>query len=257
MSNSTYTITLPDFYGPFDLLLFFIERDELDIYDIPIAKITSDFLAHLRHLEAMNIDLASEFIWVASTLMQIKAKMLLPRKPLDEQGQEIDPRQELVDRLLDYQRYKLVLEELQTLEQEQQARFERGNVLQEMQDLANKALADAELENLSLFRLLQAYEQCLARFKEQANRPVHRIVRYHYTLEQERDFLLHSVQEAKVQDFNSLFLACENRLQAIFRFLALLDLLQLERLCIEGGENFNDFVISAPEPVCEQTDLEA
>ena len=92
---STYTIKLQQFEGPFDLLLFFIERDELDIYDIPIAKITEDFLEYVRHIESLNLDLASEFILVAATLIRIKAKMLLPRKELDENNQEIDPRKEL------------------------------------------------------------------------------------------------------------------------------------------------------------------
>ncbi|HEX5625972.1 MAG TPA: segregation/condensation protein A, partial [Saprospiraceae bacterium] len=89
---NTYTIKLQQFEGPFDLLLFFIERDELDISDIPIAKITEDFLDYIRHMESLNLDLASEFILVAATLIRIKAKMLLPRKELDENNQEIDPR---------------------------------------------------------------------------------------------------------------------------------------------------------------------
>ena len=114
-TNTTYNIKLPLFEGPFDLLLFFIERDELDIFNIPIAKITDDFLDYIRQIEAMNIDLASEFILVAATLMRIKAKMLIPRKPLDEEGNEIDPRDELVQRLLEYKRYKSVLDEMLSL----------------------------------------------------------------------------------------------------------------------------------------------
>ena len=91
LESATYEIKLPQFEGPFDLLLFFIERDELDIYDIPIAKITNDFLGYMHEMKSLNFDLASEFILVAATLMRIKAKMLLPRKELDEQGNEIDP----------------------------------------------------------------------------------------------------------------------------------------------------------------------
>lgn len=87
-NNVSYTIKLSQFEGPFDLLLFFIERDELDIYDIPIAKITADFLAYIREMEALNLDLASEFILVAATLIRIKAKMLLPRKELDENNRD-------------------------------------------------------------------------------------------------------------------------------------------------------------------------
>ena len=135
MDNSTYTIHLPQFEGPFDLLLFFIERDELDINDIPIAKITDDFLSYIRQMEQMNIDLASEFVLVAATLCRIKAKMLLPRKPLDEEGNEIDPREELVQRLLEYKRYKSVLEDLRKLEEDRSFRNLRGNVSRELRKL--------------------------------------------------------------------------------------------------------------------------
>ena len=113
--TTTYEIKLPQFEGPFDLLLFFIERDELDIYNIPIARITQDFLDYIHKVSVMNIELASEFIVVAATLMRIKAKMLLPRKDLDEKGQEIDPRLELVQQLLEYKRYKASLQITQDL----------------------------------------------------------------------------------------------------------------------------------------------
>ena len=150
--TETYKIKLPDFEGPFDLLLFFIERDEQDINDIPISKITDDFLAYIREMELLNIDLASEFIVVAATLCRIKAKLLLPRKQVDEEGNEIDPREELVQRLLEYQRYKSVLEEMRVLEKERSERTERGNVSKELKKIAEKALVDAELESLTLFK---------------------------------------------------------------------------------------------------------
>ena len=92
-ASEKFEIKLPLFEGPFDLLLFFIERDELDIHDIPIAQITNDFLDYLHHLEKLNVEVASEFILVAATLMRIKAKLLLPRPVLDEEGNEIDPRE--------------------------------------------------------------------------------------------------------------------------------------------------------------------
>ena len=104
----SFEVKIPLFEGPFDLLLFFIERDELDIYDIPISRITNDFLAYLKELEKLNMEVASEFILVAAKLMRIKAKMLLPRPQLDEEGNEIDPRNELVKHLLEYKKYKSV-----------------------------------------------------------------------------------------------------------------------------------------------------
>ena len=106
MSAPSYQIKLAQFEGPFDLLLFFIERDELDIYNIPITSIINDFLVFVHQQEKLNIELSSEFILFVSTLMRIKAKMLLPRKELDALGNEIDPRQELVDKILEYKKYK-------------------------------------------------------------------------------------------------------------------------------------------------------
>ena len=100
----SYEIKIPLFEGPFDLLLFFIERDELDIMDIPISQITNDFFEYISDLEKMNIEVASEFIVVAATLMRIKSRMLLPRLSVDEEGNEIDPREELVEHLIEYKK---------------------------------------------------------------------------------------------------------------------------------------------------------
>src|SRR5919205_1147176 len=116
VNAQAYQIKLDQFEGPFDLLLFFIERDELDIYNIPITKITKDFLNYIHSQEALNIELSSEFILFISTLMRIKARLLLPRKEMDEQGNEIDPRQELVDKILEYKRFKQAAAEMAELE---------------------------------------------------------------------------------------------------------------------------------------------
>ena len=162
--SPTFSINLPKFQGPFDLLLFFIERDELDIYVIPISKITHDFLDYIRLAKSKNIDLASEFIVVAATLMRIKAKMLLPRQRVDEQGIEIDPREELISRILEYKRYKSVLEELRALEESRASRELRGNVVKELRDIAITALVDVELQNVTLFKLLRTFEKILNQY---------------------------------------------------------------------------------------------
>src|SRR6185436_19932789 len=114
--SATYQIKLPQFEGPFDLLLFFIERDELDIYNIPINSIIKDFLSYTHLQEKLNIELSSEFILFISTLMRIKAKMLLPRKELDAAGNEIDPRQELIDKILEYKKFKEVSAKMAEME---------------------------------------------------------------------------------------------------------------------------------------------
>jgi segregation and condensation protein A len=242
-----YNINLPQFEGPFDLLLFFIERDELDIYDIPIAKVTNDFLEYIRLMEAMNIDLASEFILVASTLMRIKSKMLLPRKELDESGNEIDPREMLVERLLEYKRYKSVLEDLRTLEEERSMKELRGNTTKEIKKIAEKALVDSELESLSLYKLLTTFQQVLQRFEEASKEVKHQILRYDYTIKGQKRYLVDLVSLHEKVDFKKAFELSENKIHAIFTFLAMLDLLQLQALDIIIGEGINNFWIAKRE----------
>src|SRR6186997_3134540 len=131
-----FEIKLPQFEGPFDLLLFFIERDEIDIHNIPISDITNDFLDYIHQMNEFNIELASEFILVAATLMRIKAKMLLPRPELDEQGNEIDPRQDLIERLILYKQYKEACNDMQGMEEVRSLMTERGNIQKELAEIA-------------------------------------------------------------------------------------------------------------------------
>src|SRR5690349_16986088 len=147
MTQENFEIKLPLFEGPFDLLLFFIERDELDIYDIPIAKITNDFLEYIHHLETLNVEVASEFILVAATLMRIKSKMLLPRPQLDEKGNEIDPREELIRHLIEYKKYKSVIESFHKMEENELMKERRGNLMKELRSLAESTNVEAELQD--------------------------------------------------------------------------------------------------------------
>ena len=242
MDNNTFTIKLPVFEGPFDLLLFFIERDELDIYNIPIATITDDFLAYLHQLEAMNIDLASEFIVVAATLMRIKAKMLLPRKQIDDEGNEIDPRRELVDRLMEYKRYKEVLEDLRRLEEVRAFMNPRGYAAVELKNLAEHALADAEMESVSLYKLLRVFERLLSRFEEDKKaKRVHTVYNFNYTIQDQRAYIISRLQTAEKTSFEHLFLTLENRIHAIVTFLALLELLNAQQVTLLQGEGVNNF----------------
>ncbi len=164
---------------------------------------------------------------------------------MDEEGKAIDPRTELVQRLLEYRRYKAVLEELRDLEQARAARQARGNVTEELQQAASQALADAELENLTLFRVLKAYEQVMANFEFRNEKTSHTVTRVQYTLEERRDYLMQRLGRSDRLGFQQVFEACENRLHAIFTFLAILDLMQQERIIFTGGEGFNDFSLQA------------
>lgn len=247
MTNS-FSIQLPKFEGPFDLLLFFIERDELDIYDIPIAKITLDFLAYLRNAKQHQIDLASEFIVVAASLMRIKAKMLLPRKKLNEQGKEIDPRQELVQQLIDYKRFKATLEQLRALEESRALREKRGYSIIELQTIAQKSLAEAALQDVTMFRLLRVFQNLIRKYELKEVRTVHTILKYDYTIQEQQNFIFSALQQHQKVNFQLLFGSLKNRIHAIVTFLALLELLNLQQIDLTQGEGFNNFYLKKPPP---------
>jgi len=247
--TASYQIKLPQFEGPFDLLLFFIQRDELDIYDIPISKITKDFLDYIKLMESINVDLASEFIFVAATLMRIKSRLLLPRKEVDEEGNEIDPREELVQRLLEYKKYKSVLDEMRDFEEDRSQKFPRGNVVDELKGIAMKALVDVELESLTLFKLLRSFESTINNFEERSKKTVHKVYRYPFTVRSVKELLLNELKIGEQTTFKSIFSDCQNRVHAIVTFLAVLELANLEHIQITVGEGVNNFWVTKLDDV--------
>jgi segregation and condensation protein A len=246
---STFEVKLPLFEGPFDLLLFFIERDELDIYDIPIARITNDFLDYLHHLETLNIEVASEFILVAATLMRIKSKMLLPRPQVDEEGNEIDPREELVKHLLEYKKYKSVVAELQQMEETELAKEKRGNLLKEIKALAASSNVEAELQDIDLYKLMLVFEKVMKRHEAEKNKPVHQIIQYPYTVEGQKEYIMNEVTRNRRVAFTDIIRAFPTRIALIFNFLAILELLAQGELNIQVGEGYNNFWIEPAQAV--------
>ena len=164
-----YKVKLNQFEGPLDLLLFFIKRDELDIYDIPIAKITKEFLEYVNFIKLLDLEAAGDFILMASTLMHIKVRMLLPRE-LDEKGEEIDPRDELVQALLQYKRYKEMAEELSFLESIQRKLKYRGNFSEDEKETPHEY--ETLLKNVSVYDLAKYFKHAIEQIKEE---PVHQI----------------------------------------------------------------------------------
>ncbi|MBX9852597.1 MAG: segregation/condensation protein A [Cytophagaceae bacterium] len=239
----SFEIKLPLFKGPFDLLLFFIERDELDIYDIPIHKITTDFLEYMHQMERMNMEIASEFILVAATLMRIKAKMLLPRPELDELGNEIDPREELVAHLLEYKKYKSIVGELAEMETGRSHKEKRGNILKELRHLAEVNNVEAELQDLDLYKLLKVFERVMDRFEEEKNKPVHTIQQYPYTIEGQKEYILAKLKSSEKVSFVQVIEENREKAAVIYNFLAILELLQLHLITIHIGLGFNNFWI--------------
>jgi segregation and condensation protein A len=245
----SFEIKLPLFEGPFDLMLFFIERDELDIYDIPIFKITNDFLEYLHMLERMEIEVASEFILFAATLMKIKSRMLLPRPELNEQGEEIDPREELIRNLLEYKKYKSVVEELAQLEGDRLAKEKRGNIASELRELIKVEDVEAEMQHVDLYKLLKVFQKCMSKMASRTEETKHTVIQYPYTIEQQKDFVLEKISFKNQVPFTEFISYNPDKVFVIYTFLAILELLQLSMVNIIIGEGYNNFWVEKTEPI--------
>jgi segregation and condensation protein A len=238
-----YQIKLDQFEGPFDLLLFFIERDELDIYNIPITRIIKDFLEFIHQGEKLNIELSSEFILFVSTLMRIKARLLLPRKEVDAAGNEIDPRQELIDKILEYKRFKEASAQMAEMEAVRMLMVKRGNLQKELISIGEDASEGTEIQNITMFKLMKAFEKVMQRVHDRQNKPVHTVVRYNYTMEGSRDYMLDFVRGEKTVPFEKVFEICNDRVHALFLFLSTLELTQQKYMKLLVGEGMNNFII--------------
>ncbi len=244
ITQESFEIKLPLFEGPFDLLLFFIERDELDIYDIPIATIAQDFLEYVHHMENLNVEVASEFILVAATLMRIKSKMLLPRPQLDELGNEIDPREELVKHLLEYKKYKSVVDTFHKMEETELMKEKRGNTIKELKALAETTNVEAELQDVTIYKLMTVFEKVMKRFEAEKNRPVHQVIQYPYTIENQKKYVFEELLKKERLSFAELLEAFPTRIGVIFNFLAILEMLALQEITIQIGDGFNNFWVT-------------
>ena len=239
----SYGIKLPLFEGPFDLLLFFIERDEIDIMDIPISKITNDFFEYISDLESMNIEVASEFIVVAATLMRIKSKMLLPRLSLDEEGNEIDPREELVEHLIEYKKYKSVISEFSDLEDSRLSKKIRGNLESEVGTIAERAKVESELQDIDLYKLLVVFQNVLSKYENEKNKPKHQIFEYPYTITEQKKFLINLLKSKSKISFIRLVEDNPLKILVIYNFLAMLELIQESKIKLSLGNGMNNFWI--------------
>lgn len=245
--QETYRIELPIFEGPFDLLLFFIERDELDVHDIPISRITRDFLDYMHHMDVLNMEVASEFILVAGTLMRIKSRMLLPRPVLNEQGDVIDPRKELVDRLLEYKRFKAVQDALAKMEEDASMIMKRGFARQDEKLFLDADSPEEELSSIDLYAILRTYKRVMARHEERMARPKHVIRAYPYTVEQVKETILSKLVTQERFDFVSFILDQPDKIYCVFTFLSILEMAQMQQLTLVVGEGYNNFWVCRAE----------
>ena len=240
----SYKIKIPLFEGPFDLLLFFIERDEIDIKDIPIATITKDFLDYIENLESMNIEVASEFIVVAATLMRIKSKMLLPRLMMDEDGNEVDPRDELVKHLLEYKKFKSVVEDFKSFEKYRSEKHVRGNLYDEIKTIASKSNIEIELQDVNLYKLLTVFNNAINKLNNEKSIKSHKIMQYPYTIEKQKKYILNLIKSKNKIAFSDLIEKNPLKILVIYNFLAILDLIQNSKVLVSIGHGLNNFWLS-------------
>lgn len=245
MTDDSFAIKLPQFEGPFDLLLFFIERDELDIHDIPIAKIADDFLNYLHQMTSLNMEIASEFIFVAATLMRIKAKMLLPRYGTEEAGDDPDTKENLIRKLIEYKKFKEVCEEIRPLEDERFKQEKRGNIKHDLEQVEKVAVPGEELSELSLYRLMVVYERMLRNFSRRNEEVKHTVVQYPYTIEKQKKAVADLLKINKMLDFKAIAKESENKVHFVYNFLAVLEMLQQDLIEIQIGLGYNNFWISS------------
>ena len=234
-------IHLQDFEGPLDLLLYLIQRDELDIYNIPIAKITAQYLEYIELIDVFDLDNAGEFIVMAATLMRIKARLLLPvTRPGEEDEDDLDPRDELVRRLLEYKKYKEAAQDIATKEQERSHFFGRGG--------AYPFLGEAEEEpvdlSLSLFDLLGAVRSVL---QEMRGSNTHRVYTEVYTVEGQEEHILQILAENSRLRFEELFQGMTVKMEVVVTFVAMLDLLKSGRVRANQSKVYGEIWLEALE----------
>ena len=243
MQSEIFEIKLPVFEGPFDLLLFFIERDELNIQDVEIAKITNDFLAYIHQLLSVNVEVASEFILVAATLMRIKSKMLLPRIEVDESGLEINPEQDLIARLIAYKQFKSAAEEMKVFEEARMKQERRGNIEYDLSLAAESSTHQDELLSLDLYKLLMVYQRTMQKYELRSDEVKHTVVQYPYTIEQQKHFIANLLNINKEINFALVLKNSDNKVHFVYNFLAILEMLQQQVVEITIGSGYNNFSI--------------
>jgi segregation and condensation protein A len=231
-----YKVKLEIFEGPLDLLLYLIKKEELDIYDIPIAKITDQYLEYLEMMKLLDLDIAGEFIVMAATLMQIKSKMLLPPEetPQEELIEE-DPRSELVKRLLEYKKFKEVADELAKKEASASQVYTRKSEEKESLEVKDSPFFEA-----SIFDLLTAFSKIL---KDVPKDTFYKLVKDEFTVSEKIHDIFHMlVNEPKVY-FSKLFSQAKSKLEIVATFLAVLELIRLKEVIVVQGERFGEIEI--------------
>ena len=232
-----HKVELDKFQGPLDLLLYFIRRDELDINDIPIAEITAEYLQIIEDMKAMNLSVAGEFILMAATLMRIKSKMLIPRAELDDLGEPIDPRTELVQQLIEYKKYKDIADNLSEKWERLSYQHERS-ISETYEDLDIDDVS--YLKKISVFELAQHFKNIIDRLP---NINPYEVDLNTIDLDDKKHLILNSFDGRGILFFDALLKKCSNKLEIIMTFIAILDLVQQLKIVVLQSSLFDEIEI--------------
>jgi segregation and condensation protein A len=235
---SAYKIKLTDFEGPLDLLLFFIKRDELNIYDIPIAKITNDFLEYLHLMATLDLEVAGDFIVMAATLMQIKVRMLLP-KEIGPDGEEEDPRAELVRRLIEYKRFKEMSLEFSKIEDERRKVYWRQFFSADPTTVVEDEEQDI-LKDVTLFNLIAAYKRALDSMPKKV---IHEVNLFNVTIEEQMSYTLDYLRVNKEATLLQLVGHMTEKMRIIVTVIAILEMAKNKAVSIQPMEGVEDILI--------------
>jgi len=232
----TYKVKLEVFEGPLDLLLYLIKKEELNISDIPIAKVTDQYLEYLELMQLLDLDIAGEFLVMAATLMHIKSKMLLPPDELDNEEVEDDPRAELVKRLLEYKKFKEAASQLASMESQQKHLFPRVG----MTGLEEVEVPKEMFFEANLFDLITAFTKVL---KDIPKDVFHEVIKDEFTVTQKMHDILHMIVEKPSIFFLDLFKAVKTKREMITTFLALLELIKQKVVVVKQAHAFGDIEV--------------
>ena len=236
-----YKVQLEVFEGPLDLLLYLIKKDELDIYDIPIERITNQYMQYMDMMRMLDLNIAGEFLVMAATLMMIKSRMLLPVEERPDLEEEEDPRWDLVRQLVEYKKFKDAAEFLQTMEYRQENVFTRTG-----EGVALGATDDVALGDVSIFDLISAFNEALKKVKKE---DLTEIFADRYTVGEKVDLLISLIRTDKRVSLNSLFGGMSHRYEMVCTFLALLELIRLKQVRARQGAHFGEIEVVAFEEV--------
>ena len=250
---------LESFEGPLDLLLHLIEKNKVNIYDIPIATITDQYLEYVRHMEEESLDVVSEFLVMAATLLDIKARMLLP-KEVNEEGEEEDPRAELVARLLEYKTYKYMSIELKDMEMDAEKIFYKSPTIpMEVKEYEQPVDLDKLLDGVTLAKLEQIFQSVMKRQKDKID-PVRStfgtIKKEPVSLEEKINSVLDYARKYRKFSFRGMLTRQKDRTEIVVTFLALLELMKIGKIHLTQDNLFDDMMIETLEPEGEESELE-